>query len=58
MKINSKEGVDGMSGSKAVASHSDADPDGVAGLDESTNHESSKISDTSGRRSGSSTRIL
>ena len=47
-----------MGRNSGVASHSDADPDGVAGLDGLTNHESSKISDNSGRRSGSSTRIL
>ena len=37
--------------------HSDGGPDGVAGLDEPANHGWCKNSDTSGRRSGSNTKI-
>jgi len=48
---------------RTAVSHSNSDPDeldgldGISGLDESTNHGSSTKSDTSGRRTGSSTRI-
>ena len=44
--------------SREVTSHSDPDPDAAAGLEEASNHGSSKIPDASGRLVGSSTRIF